>query len=397
MILKGKAWSITLQMRLEKRVFCKHLLRQTITTAKKVKETKVAAEGVAQLSTQRKVEDERKRNGGVNRRINESMEAIKISKENSSNALFDECLENLYQMKRELDTESVEYDNSPVIEEMTKEELKITKKIFERVNKKKKPISTFSCKDIYIDPYWDPFKQVSDLKQEINFEFSEYAKMANIVELKKQRRAIKRSLKEQYKLYNPYTEEYRKHFLNDTHSEKEEDVHCSDKSERYWDPSFNKRKIFQIKSPFIWRHTHILHNFIGENGLILPRKINLTTRKQQIQIFKSICLARRMAIYPYDVKPSKDDRIPFMDPLQMLVDELTYRYTQFHNLRAQAIIKVMINKYPSLNYHKYICYEAKKEKTQAEKKQQEEEEEQGDFSRVLHKYKSKYYENSHSF
>lgn len=163
-----------------------------------------------------------------------------------------------------------------------------------------------------IDPYWNPFKDVDNLKQEILYEFNEYSKMASIVELKKQRRAIKKSLKEQYKLYNPYSEEYNKHFnLNMDNDVKEQQMECHDKDEKYWNPSFNKRKILNIKSPFIWRYTHLLHHFIGENGLILPRKINMTTRKQQIQIFKSICIARRMALYPYDKKPEKDDRSKF--------------------------------------------------------------------------------------
>lgn len=390
---------VTKSRKLQEFCFSKHLLRRTrsITTTKKVEEAKEQfAANKSQLSTPITAKEWDKENDSEkgNSRGSSIKEEIKVSKENSCNALFDECLENLYKMKKELDKDSVEYDDSPVIKEMTKEELKITKNIFERINKKKKYVSTLSYKDIYIDPYWDPFKKVSDLKQEIAFEFSEYAKMVNIVELKKQRRAIKKSLKEQYKLYNPYTEEYKNYFLKESERDREEELRCSDKNERYWNPSFRKRKIFHIKTPFIWRHTHILHNFIGENGLVLPRKINLTTRKQQFQIFKSICLARRMALYPYDVKPRKDDRIPLMDPLQLLVDELTYRYTHQNNLRAQAMLKVMINKYPSLNYHQYFCFKAKSEKEKEQYIQQEAEEERGDFSRLLRKYKSNYYKSS---
>lgn len=205
--------------------------------------------------------------------LNKTLEDVKVSKENSCNALFDECLEELYRMKKKVDKESVEYDNSPIIEELNREELKITRNIFERINKKKKHVSNLSYKDIYIDPYWNPFKDVDNLKQEILYEFNEYSKMASIVELKKQRRAIKKSLKEQYKLYNPYSEEYNKHFnLNMDNDVKEQQMECHDKDEKYWNPSFNKRKILNIKSPFIWRYTHLLHHFIGENGLILPRK-----------------------------------------------------------------------------------------------------------------------------
>ncbi|GAW82848.1 hypothetical protein, conserved [Plasmodium gonderi] len=303
-------------------------------------------------------------------KLQENLENIKVSKETSSNALFDECLEEIYKMKKKVDKDSVEYDISPVIEELNKEEIKITKNIFERINKKKKHISNLSYKDIYIDPYWNPFKEVTDLRREISYEFNEYAKLASIVEVKKQRRAIKRSLKEQYKLYNPYSDEYNEHVGFNKNTNTDDSITCNDKNEKYWNPSFNKKKILNLKCPFIWRHTHILHNFIGENGLILPRRINFTTRKQQIQIFKSICIARRMALYPYDRKPDKDDLIPLMDPLQLLTDELIHRYIEHRDLRAQAILKVMINRYPSLNYYRYFSHQSTK-KTQEEEEQQQ--------------------------
>ncbi|CAD2087936.1 mitochondrial ribosomal protein S18 precursor, putative [Plasmodium vinckei brucechwatti] len=355
-------------------------------------------------------------NGGKKEKnkLSEQVEEVKVSKEVCSNALFNECLEELYKMKKKVDSSSVEYDNSPAIDELNKEELKITKNIFERINKKKKHVSNLSYKDIYIDPYWNPFKEVNDLKREITYEFNEYSKLANIIELKKQKRAIKKSLKEQYKLYNPYSDEYTKEYISN-------DLDNHDKSEKYWNPSFDKRKILNIKTPFIWRYAHLLHNFIGENGLILPRKINYTTRKQQIQIFKSICIARRMALYPYDRKPALDELIPLMDPMQMLVDELTHRYIQNKDLRAQAILKVMINKYPLLNFYKYFCFEANKQKTsqhsqpsddtlknewtslkmnndQPDKSHiQSEHKKRQNFSKILEKYKKNYYENSFNY
>ncbi|SBS87106.1 mitochondrial ribosomal protein S18 precursor, putative [Plasmodium ovale] len=333
--------------------------------------------------------------------VSKKMEDVKVSKENSANALFDECFEELYKMKKKIDTESVEYDTSTVIEELNKEELKITKNIFERVNKKKKHVSELSYKDIYIDPYWNPFKEVDDLRREISYEFNEYAKLANIVEIKKERRAIKKSLKEQYKLYNPYSGEYNKHFninINDDNY-----ITCNDKNEKYWNPTFNKKKILNIKAPFTWRHTHLLHHFIGENGLILPRKINYTTRKQQIQVFKSICIARRMALYPYDRKPYADDLIPIMDPMQFLADELTHRYAQHNDLRAKAILKVMVNKYPSLNYHKYFCHEANRQTEHASHTSTLEEDNEDDkkdakrFARIMQRYKRNYYQNTFSY
>ncbi|GAB68327.1 hypothetical protein PCYB_132020 [Plasmodium cynomolgi strain B] len=287
-----------------------------------------------------------KSNGGGTSPSPTSLEDVKVTKETSSNALFDECLEEIYRKKKQVDKNSVEYDVSPVIEELSREEIKLTGDIFKRINEKKKNISHLNYKDIiYIDPYWNPFKEVTDMRREIVFEFSEYTKVASLVEMKKQRRSIKRSLKEQYRLYNPYSGEYSSHFGLDKDSCAGESVVCNDKSEKYWNPDVDRKKLLNLKCPFIWRHTHLLHHFIGENGLILPRKINLTTRKQQIQIFKAICVARRMALYPYDRKPEKDDLIPLMDPLQLLADELIHRYVERNDLRAQAMLKVMINKY----------------------------------------------------
>ncbi|CAA9990154.1 mitochondrial ribosomal protein S18 precursor, putative [Plasmodium knowlesi strain H] len=344
-----------------------------------------------------------------------TLEDIKISKEVCSNALFDECLEEIYRKKKEVDKKSVEYHVSPVIEELSREEIKLTRDIFKRIDEKNKNISHLNYKDIYIDPYWNPFKEVTDMRREIVFEFSEYTKVATMVEVKKQRRSIKRSLKEQYRLYNPYSGEYSAHIGLDKESSAGESIVCNDKSEKYWNPSIDRKKILTFKSPFIWRHTHLLHHFIGENGLILPRKINFTTRKQQIQIFKAICVARRMALYPYDRKPEKDDLIPLMDPLQMLADELIHRYVEKNDLRAQAMLKVMINKYPSLNYYKYFCHESREKqrrKTQSGEAEtgeaetgevETEEAETGEakqrdahISKMLRRYKQNYYEEAMS-
>ncbi|KJP86646.1 ribosomal protein S18 [Plasmodium fragile] len=349
-------------------------------------------------------------NGEDKSRSPSNLEDIKVSKETSSNALFDECLEQIYKKKRQVDKNSVEYDVSPVIEELSKEEIKLTRAIFRRIDGGKKNISHLSYKDIYIDPYWNPFKEVSDIRREIVFEFSEYTKVATMVEVKKQRRSIKRSLKEQYRLYNPYSAEYSAHIGLDKDSGAGESVVCNDKSEKYWNPGVDRKKLLNLKSPFIWRHTHLLHHFIGENGLILPRKINFTTRKQQIQIFKAICVARRMALYPYDRKPEKDDLIPLMDPLQLLADELIHRYVERNDLRAQAMLKVMINKYPSLNYYKYFCHESGEKQrggtqegdAQTGEAQLGEEQHRGGcpsdshIDKMLRKYKQNYYQEAMS-
>ncbi|CAG9475503.1 unnamed protein product [Plasmodium vivax] len=332
-----------------------------------------------------------------------SLEDVKVSKETSSKALFDECLEEIYRKKRQVDKNSVEYDVSPVIEELSKEEIKLTRDIFKRIEGKKKNISLFNYGDVQIDPYWNPFKDVTDMRREIVFEFSEYTKVATMVEVKRQRHSIKRSLKEQYRLYNPYSGEHSAHLGLGKDSIEADSIVCNDKSERYWNPGVNRKKLLSLKCPFIWRHTHLLHHFIGENGLILPRKINFTTRKQQIQIFKAICVARRMALYPYDRKPEKDDLIPLMDPLQLLADELIHRFVQRNDLRAQAMLKAMINRYPSLNYYRYFCHEAggkQRGGAQPEGEQpgeaQQGEAQPGDrhFAKMLRRYKENYYEGA---
>ncbi|UKK00501.2 ribosomal protein S18 [Theileria orientalis] len=291
-----------------------------------------------------------------------SLQTEKVSKENSFDALYQECMTEIYKMRAEADCYSDETRESPEIQELTKKENEIVNSVFKRVfssnltnlNDMNNKLNSNKSSDI--DPYWDPFKNIQNLKLQIASEFNQLSKLVSSVELYKYKSMIKKSLRQ-------FNESYNFDIMKDTQKNSEDDIDYKYKNERFWDPDIDKRLILENnKRPFSFRDLHVLHNFVSEDGQILPRRLNLTTRKQQIQIFKSIKIARQMALFPYDWKPLYRDRIPLLNPLQYLFDELFYKYKKSKDLRSKAMINVMINKYPDVNAHRYLKYELQKMK-----------------------------------
>ncbi|UKJ88086.2 ribosomal protein S18 [Theileria orientalis] len=291
-----------------------------------------------------------------------TLQSEKVSKENSFDALYQECMTEIYKMRAEADGYSDETRESPEIQELTKKENEIVNSVFKRVfcsnlNNLKDMNNRLNCyKSSDIDPYWDPFKNIQNLKLQIASEFNQLSKLVSSVELYKYKSMIKKSM-------SHFNESNNFDIIKDTQKDSEDDIDYKYKNERFWDPDIDKRLILQNhKRPFSFRDLHVLHNFVSEDGQILPRRLNLTTRKQQIQIFKSIKIARQMSLFPYDWKPLYRDRIPLLNPLQYLFDELFYKYKKSNDLRSKAMINVMINKYPDVNAHRYLKYESQKMK-----------------------------------
>nr|PVC51909.1 ribosomal protein S18 [Theileria orientalis] len=289
-----------------------------------------------------------------------SLQREKISKEGSFDALYQECMTEIYKMRAEADGYSDETRESPEIQELTKKENEIVNSVFKRVfSSNLSNLSDMSnklnCnKSSEIDPYWDPFKNIQNLKLQIASEFNQLSKLVSSAELYKYKSMIKKSLRQ-------FNESNNFDIIKDTQKDSEDDIDYKYKNERFWDPDIDKRLILQNhKRPFSFRDLHVLHNFVSEDGQILPRRLNLTTRKQQIQIFKSIKMARQMALFPYDWKPLYRDRIPLLNPLQYLFDELFYKYKKSKDLRSKAMINVMMNKYPEVNAHRYLRHESQK-------------------------------------
>ncbi|GIX62806.1 ribosomal protein S18, putative [Babesia caballi] len=283
----------------------------------------------------------------------------KISEEGTFDALYQECMTEIYRKRAEADGYSEETRESPEIMELTRKEREITKAIFKRANPCQQLMPRLDHKDDYIDPYWDPFKRIEGLKLQVAAEFNDLTRLITAAEVRKQRKLIREAAQTFDKFCDPYSKE------RDT-SEAPEPL-PSNLNERFWDPDVERRVVLQNnRRPFSFRDLHVLHNFVAENGQILPRRLTCATRQQQRQIFKAIRTARQMALFPYDWKPRYRDRIPLMDPQQVgfratsasqasqyLADELFHRYTTQGDLRARAMLHVLMKKFPHVNCFRY--------------------------------------------
>ncbi|KAK2195708.1 bifunctional Ribosomal protein S18/Ribosomal protein S18 superfamily [Babesia duncani] len=243
-----------------------------------------------------------------------NVQTKKISSEGTFDSLYQECMSEIYKRRAEIDSESVEFAESPEIAELTAKELQITRSIFKRVDPMKKLVPRLENNDDYIDPYWDPFQKLEKLKIQIASEFNDLVRLVSSAEARKHKRQIREAMQTMNKFCDPYA--------------KETDVDPNDQEiqdpkylhERFWDPDVDRRLVLQNnKRPFCWRDLHVLHHFVAENGQILPRRLTFATRQQQRQIFKAIKFARQMALFPYDWRPRNRDRIPLMDPRQVRI------------------------------------------------------------------------------
>eukprot|EP00371_Babesia_bovis_P002283 XP_001610930.1 ribosomal protein S18 [Babesia bovis T2Bo] len=280
----------------------------------------------------------------------------KISREGSFDALYQECMTDIYRERAEADGYSEETKDSQEILDLTKQEREITKAIFRRVAPHDKLIPKLNEKDDYIDPYWDPFKRLDGLKMQVAAEFNDLARLVSAAEVRKQRKRLRQAA-ETFDNYNdPYSQT----------SDAGEEPLPSNLNERFWNPDAERRTVLENnKRPFSFRDLHVLHNFVAENGQILPRRLTYATRQQQRQIFRAIRVARQMALFPYDWKPRYRDRIPLMNPQQYLADELFHRYKNKGDLRARAMLHVLMKKCTDVNCFRFLKYEAQKFKSKS--------------------------------
>ncbi|CBZ50126.1 putative ribosomal protein S18 domain containing protein [Neospora caninum Liverpool] len=283
----------------------------------------------------------------------DKLQFTKVSEKGTADALFAECLESIRHRRFQLDPD-VDNRSSEAVEKLTQEERAIAAKIFQRVDPERKIAPRLESRGCYIDPLWDPFKRVEELQQQVAQDLTEFAKYGKIVPS----------------------------FDCDKRLSSERENHAN--LSVFWGVGEHALLGYRVHYA---TDLHILHHFVGENGLILPRRTTHASRYQQRCIFKAICMARRMALFPYDWKPTQGELMPVMDPLQYLVDELTSRYKATGDLRADAMLCVMLSKYPKLNYFRYLQYKAQGQKAEMEAMQQQDEEDRGDFSRLLRKYK----------
>ncbi|GBE60356.1 ribosomal protein S18 [Babesia ovata] len=246
----------------------------------------------------------------------------KISEEGSYDALYQECMSDIYRRRAEADGYTEETRDSPEILEFTRKEREITRAIFKRTNPSQHLMPKLDQRDDYIDPYWDPFKRLDGLKLQVAAEFNDLARLISAAEVRKQRKMIRDAAETFDKFGDPYA--------NDNEPKEASEPLSSNMNDRFWDPDVDRRLVLQNnRRPFSFRgraatkrrhdstDLHVLHNFVAENGQILPRRLTFATRQQQRQIFKAIRVARQMALFPYEWKPRYRDRIPLMDPQQV--------------------------------------------------------------------------------
>eukprot|EP00921_Rhytidocystis_pertsovi_P011562 GHVQ01018692.1.p1 GENE.GHVQ01018692.1~~GHVQ01018692.1.p1 ORF type:complete len:304 (+),score=34.99 GHVQ01018692.1:140-1051(+) len=139
--------------------------------------------------------------------------STKVSDRGSTSALFDECIDHLRTAQLQLDPD-VDTLPSPVIQKLTSDEISLTKRLFQRIDPNRQVVPSLEAplphtfndalkpgrnrysqqagregsevgnqgsgmggsRSRYIDPYWDPFIKVEDLKQQVVSEFNEYAR-----------------------------------------------------------------------------------------------------------------------------------------------------------------------------------------------------------------------------
>lgn len=271
----------------------------------------------------------------------------------TSAQLFQECLDNIRRAKLEADPD-VDTRPSPVIEKLAQDEIELTRKIFQRLDPDQKVTSNLEHKGQYIDPYWSPFKEVQDLRSQVAAEFDEYSQLVTVAEQRRLKHQLKKSLRRNARLYDPYSDESKK--LNGLSNELPPQPHRL--SDKYWEPTPLKAAL--AKETITWRDVDIIQHFIAENGYILPRRTTMLSRKKQADLVRAVRTAQRMALIPYDWKSPDYTAMPLMDPLQWMVDRLTDSYIEARDLRAQAMIRVMMERYPQLNYRNYLRHESQK-------------------------------------
>eukprot|EP00913_Durusdinium_trenchii_P006669 g6267.t1 len=81
------------------------------------------------------------------------------------------------------------WEDTDAIKKLKQDEIELTRKIFARVDPRSDAVSNLqgAAARHNIDPYWSPFHQVEDLKQQVTAEFDEYQRIVGAAEAKRVR------------------------------------------------------------------------------------------------------------------------------------------------------------------------------------------------------------------
>lgn len=261
--------------------------------------------------------------------------------------------------KQELDPVFQEEFTGPITK-LKQDELELTRKIFNRLDPGRDVTSDRSHGEHDIDPYWSPFSRVRELKEQVTAEFDEYARYVSVAEQKRMRIQIKKSLRRCAGIYNPYSSSFQRWHNRTPGEQPPKPFRLPDK---YWEPTPLQARLANEK--VTWRDVDIIQHYIADNGYILPRRTTMLSRKKQQALVKAVRVAQRMSLLPYQWQIKDYQAMPLMDPLQWTADRLTDRVVQDRDLRSRAMLKVMMERHPELNYRNFLKHEAEQQKREA--------------------------------
>lgn len=281
----------------------------------------------------------------------------KVSPSGSSDALFQEAIDAVRQRRAELELDPVYHQmETSAITKLKQDELELTRKVFARVDPEKNLTSDLSHGGHDIDPYWNPFQQVQTLRDQVTAEFDEYARYVSVAEAKRIRIQIKRSVKRNAQVYNPYSDEFRKwHGREQGFDQPPKPFRLPDK---HWEPS--PLQVKMSKEKITWRDVDIIQHYLADNGYILPRRTTMLSRQQQRRLSKAVGFAQMMSLIPYKWRLQDYQAMPLTDPLQWMVDRLTERVVEHRDRRSAAMLQVMVERHPELNFRGFLRHEARR-------------------------------------
>lgn len=284
----------------------------------------------------------------------------KVSERGTADSLFQECIDVVRERRAELELEPVyKQVDTGAITKLKQDELELTRKIFQRIDPARQLTSDLSHAGHDIDPYWSPFRKVRDLKEQVTAEFDEYARYVNVAEQKRIRIQIKKSLRRNAQVYNPYSTDFRNWHGREAGEQPPKPFRLPD---RHWEPTPLQVRLGRER--ITWRDLDIIQHFIADNGYILPRRTTMLTRQKQKELVKAVRISQRMALLPYQWRLQDYQAMPLMDPLQWMADRLTDRVKEARDRRSRAMLRVMMERYPELNYRNFLRHEA--ERSEAE-------------------------------
>jgi len=194
----------------------------------------------------------------------------------------------------------------------------------------------------------------------VTAEFDEYARYVTVAEQRRTRIQIKKSLKRCSDMYNPYSKEFKNWHGREAGDQMPKPFRLPD---RHWEP--NPLQVRLARERITWRDLDIIQHFIADNGYILPRRTTMLSRRQQQDLVRAVKIAQRMALLPYGCRLQDYQAMPLMDPLQWTVDRLTDRTVEHGDKRSRAMLQVMMERNPELNYRNFLRHEAKRAQAEA--------------------------------